>query len=257
MATFKQRWSVGDSKTLVGVFYDNFLGGGRLGFLLDPLLGFIDEGLIVSKIGEDVFGKVVLDHCEIGNNRVYLLRSCLLAHDPELVLVLILRFSLLAERIRLLSYVQFGGLSLAGLVREHLPPLELLLQAVLVKFFQLLYVLHDVVIRLDIGLGRLLLLNWLFLRRRSSRVGQIVKALWFLLVALQLELPLYDLFEVLGIFIVLSSLIWVGGDVPSSIFLRFSSYIFFWHCLIFLSISFIYVLGSTELFLRRAWLWDL
>jgi hypothetical protein len=54
-------------------------------------------------------------------------------------------FSMLAQSVRLLSYIQSWCLSAAGLVRKYLSPLKFLLQTVLIEFLELLQTVADAV----------------------------------------------------------------------------------------------------------------
>lgn len=98
-------------------------------------LGLVEEGLVISEVGYDVLGEVVLDHCEIRDDWVDLLRSCLPCHHSELVLLFGHWPAVFSHCIGLWSYVKFRDFSAAGLVGKSLPSLELLLEAVLVEVF--------------------------------------------------------------------------------------------------------------------------
>lgn len=81
-----------------------------------------------------------------------------------------------AEGVVLLGYVQFWGFSAAGLVRKDFSSFELFLQAVLVEPLKLLYALiYAIWLRWFWFLD--FLNRFLFLLRRASRVGKIIKVL--------------------------------------------------------------------------------
>lgn len=194
--TKKNIKSVCDSNRLAGTLKYLWL---TLRLILNLLLGLVEEGLVLSEIGHDVLGEVVLDHCEIGDHWVDLLRSCLSGHHSELVLLFGHRPAVLGDGVGLGSDVQFGDLSAAGLVGERLTPFELLLEAVLVEVLELLQSLSDAV-RLpgDFWLINLFDLLWFLLL--ASWIGQIIETLviW-LRIALQLHFPLDDFFEILHV----------------------------------------------------------
>lgn len=51
------------------------------------LFGFVDEGLVVAEVGQDVLGQVIFYYCEVGDHWVYLLWGSLLCHYTETVLL--------------------------------------------------------------------------------------------------------------------------------------------------------------------------
>lgn len=80
------------------------------------------------------------------------------------------------EGVVLLGYVQFRGFSAAGLMRKDFPSFKLFLKAVLVEPLKLLYALINAV-RLRRFWFMYFLNRFLFILRRSSRIGKIVKIL--------------------------------------------------------------------------------
>lgn len=164
------------------------------------LLGLVEEGLVISEIGDDVLGEIVLDNCKVRNDWVDLLRSCLPGHDSEFVLLFGHWPPTFSHCIGLWSYVKLGVLSAAGLMGKRFPSLELLLEAVLVEALQLLQSLSDTV-RLPRHFWLLCLLCLLWFSLRTSRIGQIVEMLIIncLRIALQFHLPADYFFEILPV----------------------------------------------------------
>lgn len=99
-----------------------------------------------------------------------------------------------AEGVVLLGYVQFWGFSAAGLVRKNFSPFELFLQTVLVEPLKLLYALIYAV-RLRCFWFLDFLNRFLFLLRRTSRIGKIIKVLIEVMTLMQL--PSYNFLEIL------------------------------------------------------------
>ncbi len=155
-----------------------------------------------------------------------------------------------AHSVCLVGYVQLRSLTPASLVRKYLPPLKLLLQTVFVESFKFFHVLCDIEVGFVFLLYFLSLRNFFFLR--SSWVGQIIEPLGiFPLEALQFQFSSDDLLEILVISIFFHPFLCISNTLPYNFFLL-SSYIFFWHCRIFLSIILIYWFMSPELFFMLA-----
>ena len=132
-------------------------------------------------------------------------------------------FAVFAERVVLLSYVQFWCLPAAGLMREDLSSFELFLQAVLVESLKLFDALIDAVrLRRFWLLG--FLSRFLFFLRRSSRIRQVIKVFIKVvaLMSLQLQLSSYNFLEILLVSIFMALLFFfVRTEVHST--LRFFS----------------------------------
>ena len=191
--TKKNIKSVGDSDRLARTLEYLWL---TLRLILYLLLGLVEEGLVLSEVGHDVLGEAVLDHCEIRDHGVDLLRGCLPRHNSELVLLLGHWPAVLGDGVGLWGYVQLGDLPAAGLMRKRLTPLELLLEAVLVEVLEFLQSFGDAVrLPRDFWLLHLLCLRLLL---RASWVGQIIEMLVIgLRIALQLHFPSDDFLEIL------------------------------------------------------------
>lgn len=163
---------------------------------MNLLLGPVEEGLVISQIGHDVPGEVVLDYGEIRNHWVDLLRSCLSGHYSEFVLLFCHWPAVPGESVGLRSDVKSGDFPATGLVGESLAPLELLFEAILVEVLKFLQSLSNAI--------RLSCNSWLFHRfyllwfLMTSRIGQIVKMFIVRLnIPLHLHFLLDNFFEIL------------------------------------------------------------
>ncbi len=181
-------------------------------FLL--LFRLLNKRLEVTQVGHHVPGEAVLDYSEIGDSWVDLLRCALLGHYAEHVLLLVGLFAELLQRVGLCSHVELWRFALARKVREHLPSLEFLLQAMLVVPLQLLYFFRNLEL---LGLSKNHRLFFLFLNRllllliNLARIRQVVKPFrlisqFLLRIPLQLHFPLNDLVKIIAVRIVLRTL---------------------------------------------------
>lgn len=123
-----------------------------------------------------------------------------------------------AESVVLLGYVKLWRLPAAGLVGEDFSSLKLFLQTVLVEPLKLLNALINTV-----RLRRFWLLDFLnrflFLLRRSSRIGKVIKVLIEVisLVSLQLQLSSYNFLEILLVSILMALLfLFINTEVHST-----------------------------------------
>lgn len=138
-------------------------------------------------------------------------------------------------------------------MRKHLSTFKLFLKRVLIKFLKFFYTSSNIILFLLYDQRLFWDFNCLLLFcRMKPRIGQIVKifiVLFRLLVSLHLKFSLHDSLKIVFWLFLVSSglLLCIDESLPSYFSLLRSCSNFFWHALIFFSISFISAARSSVL----------